>query len=95
MTEQKHYDAGGASRSDAGLDIDRKDAARYRWLRDRDDEPMSLREQYGHDIASGDIDKAIDEMMVKHCPEEWGPSDDRRLTCSCGNPDPGHMVSNA
>lgn len=24
-------------------------------------------------------------------PEEWGPSDNRRLTCSCGNPDPEHM----
>lgn len=25
-----------------------------------------------------------------HHPEEWGPSDNRRLTCSCGNPNPGH-----
>jgi hypothetical protein len=23
-------------------------------------------------------------------PEEWGPSDARRLTCACGNPDPAH-----
>lgn len=29
---------------------------------------------------------------IKAChPEEWGPSDARRLTCSCGNPDPFHM----
>lgn len=31
----------------------------------------------------------------EHYPEEWGPSDNRRLTCSCGNPDPGHMTPNA
>jgi hypothetical protein len=27
----------------------------------------------------------------KHYPEEWGPSDARKLSCVCGNPDPGHM----
>ena len=26
----------------------------------------------------------------RHYPEEWGPSADRRLTCSCGHPDPEH-----
>lgn len=26
-----------------------------------------------------------------HYPEEWGPKDARRLTCACGNPDPGHL----
>jgi hypothetical protein len=26
----------------------------------------------------------------RHYPEEWGPSTARRLTCVCGNPDPGH-----
>lgn len=26
----------------------------------------------------------------KHYPEEWGPSDNRRLTCVCGDPDPFH-----
>jgi hypothetical protein len=30
-------------------------------------------------------------MNERHYPEEWGPSNDRRLTCSCGNPDPSHM----
>jgi hypothetical protein len=25
-----------------------------------------------------------------HYPEEWGPSHDRKLTCACGHPDPGH-----
>ena len=28
--------------------------------------------------------------LVVHRPEEWGPSHDRRLTCSCGHPDPFH-----
>jgi hypothetical protein len=27
----------------------------------------------------------------RHYPEEWGPSDNKRLTCVCGNPDPGHQ----
>ena len=31
----------------------------------------------------------------KHYPEEWGPSDSKRLTCACGNPDPLHMTPNA
>lgn len=26
-----------------------------------------------------------------HFPEEIGPSDDRKLVCCCGNPDPAHM----
>lgn len=30
----------------------------------------------------------------KHYPEEWGPSDNRKLTCSCGNPDPDHLTHN-
>lgn len=30
-------------------------------------------------------------MEAKHFPEEWGPSDDRKLSCSCGHPDPGHQ----
>jgi hypothetical protein len=29
---------------------------------------------------------------AEHHPEEWGPSDARRLTCSCGNRDPNHMA---
>jgi len=28
----------------------------------------------------------------KHYPEEWGPSDNRRLTCVCGDPDPFHAT---
>jgi len=28
--------------------------------------------------------------VQKHYPEEWGPSDARRLTCACGDPDPFH-----
>ena len=28
----------------------------------------------------------------KHYPEEWGPIDNRRLTCVCGNPDPFHVT---
>lgn len=28
----------------------------------------------------------------RHYPEEWGPSDNRRLTCVCGNSDPFHAV---
>lgn len=31
----------------------------------------------------------------KHYPEEWGPSDARRLSCACGDPDPGHMNRDA
>lgn len=31
----------------------------------------------------------------KHYPEEWGPSDARRLSCVCGDPDPGHMSRGA
>lgn len=31
----------------------------------------------------------------KHYPEEWGPSDARRLSCVCGDPDPGHMSRRA
>ena len=27
-----------------------------------------------------------------HYPEEWGPSDNRRLTCVCGDPDPFHAT---
>lgn len=27
----------------------------------------------------------------EHYPEEWGPSGSKRLTCACGNADPGHM----
>lgn len=30
-------------------------------------------------------------MGQTHHPEEWGPSTARRLTCSCGHPDPAHM----
>ena len=29
----------------------------------------------------------------KHYPEEWGPSDNRRLTCVCGDPDPFHATT--
>jgi hypothetical protein len=32
-----------------------------------------------------------EQWGVPHYPEEWGPSWDRHLTCSCGNPDPGHL----
>lgn len=34
------------------------------------------------------------EIVARHYPEERGPSDDLRLGCSCGNPDPGHMEPN-
>lgn len=37
----------------------------------------------------------IYEAPDRHSPEEWGPSDARRLTCSCGDPDPNHMNPNA
>lgn len=30
----------------------------------------------------------------KHYPVEFGPSDNRRLECSCGNPDPAHADGN-
>lgn len=30
---------------------------------------------------------------AEHHPEEWGPSNARRLTCSCGHRDPNHMAS--
>lgn len=28
----------------------------------------------------------------QHYPEEWGPSNARRLTCVCGDPDPFHAT---
>lgn len=39
-------------------------------------------------------DRVARVTPVVHRPEEWGPSDNRRLTCSCGNPDPWHMDNN-
>jgi len=30
-------------------------------------------------------------MNDDHYPVEWGPPEDRRFTCSCGNPDPAHI----
>lgn len=30
------------------------------------------------------------QFAAFHYPEEWGPSDARRLACVCGNPDPFH-----
>lgn len=35
------------------------------------------------------------EPASKHHPEEWGPSSARKLTCSCGNPDPAHLERGA
>ena len=45
--------------------------------------------------ASGGDDLQTALPNAEHHPEEWGPSDDRRLTCSCGNRDPNHMVGSA
>ena len=35
--------------------------------------------------------KHADAWQGAHYPEEWGPSNNRQLTCVCGNPDPGHV----
>ena len=42
----------------------------------------------------GPWDEVVRVTPVVHRPEQWGPSDNRRLTCSCGNPDPAHMDNN-
>jgi len=34
--------------------------------------------------------KHADAWSGLHYPEEWGPADNRQMTCVCGNPDPGH-----
>lgn len=39
-------------------------------------------------VGSGETATARSEQA--HYPEEWGPSDNRRLMCVCGNPDPFH-----
>jgi len=43
-------------------------------------------------IAAQKIEKAT--APEKHYPEKWGPSDAKRLTCVCCNPDPFHMTPN-
>ncbi len=46
------------------------------------------------DTASATTESIQNQSMSPtqaHYPEEWGPSDDRRLTCVCGNPDPDHV----
>lgn len=41
-------------------------------------------------LAAKKIEKAL--APEKHYPEEWGPSDAKRLSCVCGNQDPFHAT---
>jgi hypothetical protein len=60
------------------------------WVGYRADQcPWNLPSRY--QVLSAPMPEKIAER--KHYPEEWGPSNDRRLTCICGNPDPNHVVT--
>lgn len=40
-----------------------------------------------------EVDRVSRAAARVHYPEEWGPSDARRLTCACGDQDPFHTDS--
>ena len=44
------------------------------------------------DAKVGAGDTATTPSAQAHYPEEWGPSDNRRLTCVCGDSDPFHAT---